>query len=148
MPDLKCYYHPHVFFKNLRAEGRVKYILETEFIGHERQVDVEDDTPVMGAERQIVRKHTQYGPFKTRRGAEKAIAPRKRFWRRKGFQRPPKKASAYDPNGNYMFRPYLSDLDEKMRRRVVAGGWHKHPDHVTFGIEERVVSKKPVFRTR
>ena len=120
----------------------MKYIVKTEFIGHERQVEVEDDTPVMGAERHAVKEHVEYGPYKTRRGAENALKSRKRFWKKKGFRHPPKRAEAYDPDGNYMFRPYLSDMDEKTREKRFKEGWHEQPDHVTFSIEEKIVSKE------
>ncbi len=122
----------------------MKYVLETEFIGHEMQVDVEDDTPVMGAEREIIRQHLRCGPYKTRRGAESAIRVRKKFWRNKGFKYPPKGAGAYDPAGNYLFRPYLSGMSKKTQEKRLRQGLWQQPDHVTFRIEERVVSKQEV----
>lgn len=109
----------------------MRYAVETEFIGHEYHIDVLDDTPVMGAEEEIMRKHINYGPYKTRRGAENALKIRKKFWQKNGFRRPPKGASLYDPGGNYMFNPR-----------------GRHPDHVTFCIEEKEISKKEIASSR
>jgi hypothetical protein len=121
----------------------MKYVVETEFFGYERQIDIIDDTPFIGAEIRKERKSIRYGPFKTRRGAENAVGRRKTYWRKKGFQHPPKRAELYDPNGNYMFRPSLKG-DSKTIRKKVDAGWYQQPDEVTFSIKEKVVSKQPI----
>lgn len=106
----------------------MRYIIETEFIGHENEVDVLDDTPVMGSWRDVIRKHLEYGPYKTRVGVEKVLNSRKKYWKKRGYKCPPRGASLYDPKGNYMFT---------QKRR-------ESPDHVVFDIEEREVSKRKI----
>lgn len=102
----------------------MKYITETEFIGHERHIKILDDTPVMGAETKITKEHFQYGPYKTERGAENALKSRKEYWRKEGFKCPPKGASSYDPLGNFMFNP------------------NRYSEEIIFSIEEKIISKK------
>lgn len=98
----------------------------------------------MGIETEVLKQHLQYGPYKTKRGAENALKRRKEHWRRLGFKHPPKGASLYNKEGNYMFRPWpTSDMDEKTRNKV-AKLMHNTPDHVTFRIEEKTLSKKEV----
>ncbi len=126
----------------------MKYIVETEFIGHELHVNVQDDTPVMGAETEIVRAHLKYGPYKTRKGAENVLRSRKKYWQKKGFRHPPKGASLYDPSGNYMFKSFTSDMNPKTRVKRIKEGWYQDPDHVTFSIEEKVVSKEKLAASR
>ncbi len=124
----------------------MKYIVETEFIGHELHVDVEDDSPVMGATREIIKAHLQHGPYKTRKGAENALKSRKKYWRKRGFRHSPRGASSYDPKGNYMFKPW--DMDKKTQEKRIKEGWRQLPDHVTFSIEEKVVSKEKLAASR
>ena len=116
----------------------------TEFFGHEHQVDIEDDSPSLGMYKRITRKRLAYGPYKTRRGAENALERRKQHWRKLGLRHPPKHAPAHDPNGNHMFKPFLSDVSAKTREIWMKRGWLQWPDEVNFKIEEKVVSKNPI----